>query len=168
VQEEKLKGFSGFVRYLNVCSEASSSSKCRYDIGIGGWASSSERFAMVHMVATIANNDYRVITRIALATGSSLNNFVFFSKFAWSVYLALFGLFVRYVFVTALDPGIMALEADSKCSIQECRLGASLEMLLLKNKALLKLRHAFFDSAYHLLGQVSWAAKGNYCEPSQA
>jgi hypothetical protein len=131
VQEEKLKGFSGFVRYLNVCSEASSSSKCRCDIGIGGWASSSERFAMVDMVATI-------------------------------------GLFVRYVFVTALDPRIMALEADSKCSKQEFRLGASLEMLLLKNKALLKLRHAFFDSAYYLLGQVAWAAKGNYCESSQA
>jgi hypothetical protein len=155
VEEEKLKGFSGFVRYLNICSEAGSSSKCRCDIGIGGWASSSERFAMVDMVAPIANDDYRVITRIALATGSSLNNFFFFSTFAWSVWLALIGLFVLHVCVTALDPKFMALEADrANVRNKNGNWAHRLKILLLKNTALLKLRRAFFDSAYHLLGQA--------------
>jgi hypothetical protein len=68
----------------------------------------------------------------------------------------------------AIDVHGIGSRRQSKCSKQECRLGASLENLLLKNKALLKLRHAFFDSAYNLLGQVAWATNGNYFEPSQA
>jgi hypothetical protein len=110
---------------------------------------------MVDLVAPYANDDYRAITRIALATGSSPNQLFFFSTFAWSVWLALVGLFVLHVCITALDPKFMALEAaKAKIRNKNGNCANRMKVWFLKNTALFKLRHAFFDSAYHLLGQA--------------
>jgi hypothetical protein len=155
VTTEVFKGFSGFVKYLNSCSEAGSSENCRCDIGIGGWPASSARFASVDLVIPFTNDDLRVITTVTRATGSEEGRFFFFSTFSWTVWLALLGIVVLHVCVTALDPKYTAPEtARTAVNDKNDTCSHRLKVWFLKNPALFKLRHAFFDSTYHILGQA--------------
>jgi hypothetical protein len=154
--EPALQGFTGFINYMNICSNGTgASSACDCDLGVGAWAVSSTRHAKVDLVAPFSNEDYRVITTVENATGSKQNIFFFFSTFAWPVWLAIVGLLAFHVLVTALDQKFVPLDtAERAASYENGNWIHRTKAWLLKSALLYRVRHAFFNSAYHLLGQA--------------
>jgi hypothetical protein len=155
-KEEELQGFSGFVDYMEICSNGTGlSSNCECDMGVGSWTLSSTRYTKVDLVAPFANDEYHVVTTVEKATGSKKNQFFFVTTFGGLVWLAIAGLFVFHIVVTALDdnfaqPGIGEGGDTYKSGSWIHRTKAK----ILKIPLLYKVRHAFFNSAYHLLGQA--------------
>jgi hypothetical protein len=139
------------VKNFNSCVVNGDSSNCACDVGIGAWALSSARYPRVDFVTAFSDDDFRVVTRTSLVDDAS-SKFFFFRAFSWHVWVAILGLLITHVVVTSLDSKFAPLRGVSSY-VEDRTWVRRMRRFLLKNRVLFRLRHALFNSMFHLVGQ---------------
>lgn len=78
-------GFSGLTRYFADCSVNGSSTGCKYDLAVAGFAVSKDRFPRVHYVAPFAFDSLSVVQRTEgiRRKYNGLSNLFFIAPFHW-------------------------------------------------------------------------------------
>jgi hypothetical protein len=99
-------GFSGFVREMGQCATKNGSSgRCECDMGVGGWASTRERQALVDFVHPFDNDAYRSVVRTSsVKDKSKTKGFFFISVFSVHVWVSIAGTMLLIAIIYMCDP----------------------------------------------------------------
>jgi hypothetical protein len=148
---------------MEACAVNGNSSSCTCDMGVGAWALTTQRFGRVDFIAPFSPERFRMTTRTSAVREVSSNNIFFISAFSMSVWLAIVGLVTAHIFVTMMDKTFAP--ADDDISMTRLRSDASkvavARHLVMKNPYVYRLRHAFYNTAMHFVGQDNETVAGH-------
>jgi hypothetical protein len=107
----------------------------------------------VDFVTSFSDENFRVVTARNMVTSTSANRLFFFNAFSWQVWIGIAALLLVHVFVTAMDANFAPLRGNVLPPGEQSRFEKARHFLL-KSSVLFRLRHALFNSMFHIVGQT--------------